>query len=206
MASVKEGRLTFQRILTYTLNSVTHKISNIFFLLVGLVITGHAILTPMLMVISMLAGDLLTMSETTDNVRPSSLPNVWQINRLTAAGVLIGVSNLLFCTSVFAFAKFHLLFGLGSLRTLAMILLVFSGEATLYSLRKRRRIWSSWPSRWMILSTIADIIIILILATRGIGMTVLPVTVVASTLGAAVAFAFVLDTIKVPVFRRLKIS
>ena len=52
----------FQRILTYTLNSVTGKISKVFFLAVGLVTTGHVILTPMLMVIIMLTGDILGMS------------------------------------------------------------------------------------------------------------------------------------------------
>jgi len=51
VASVKEGRLTFQRILTYTLNSVTKKIVQVLFLAVGLIMTGHAVLTPMLMVI-----------------------------------------------------------------------------------------------------------------------------------------------------------
>ena len=59
VASVKEGRVTFQRILTYTLNSVTKKIVQVLFLAVGLVMTGHAILTPMLMVIIMLTGDFL---------------------------------------------------------------------------------------------------------------------------------------------------
>ena len=73
VASVKEGRVTFQRILTYALNSVTKKTVQVLFLAVGLVMTGHAILTPMLMVIIMLTGDLLGMSTTTDNVR--AVPN-----------------------------------------------------------------------------------------------------------------------------------
>ena len=52
--TVKEGRVTFQRILTYTLNSVTKKSCKALFLAVGLVMTRQAILTPMLMVIIML--------------------------------------------------------------------------------------------------------------------------------------------------------
>src|SRR6202034_4920825 len=40
VASVKEGRVTFQRILTYTLNSVTKKTVQVLFLAVGLVMTG----------------------------------------------------------------------------------------------------------------------------------------------------------------------
>jgi H+-transporting ATPase len=51
--------VTFQHILTYTLNSITKKVVQVLFLAVGLVMTEHAILTPMLMVIIMLTGDLL---------------------------------------------------------------------------------------------------------------------------------------------------
>jgi H+-transporting ATPase len=45
VAAVKEGRVTFQRILTYTLNSVTSKIAKVFLIAVGLIMTGHAVLT-----------------------------------------------------------------------------------------------------------------------------------------------------------------
>src|ERR1039458_4762248 len=51
VSAVKEGRITFQRILTYTLNSVLKKIVQVLLLAIGLVMTGHAVLTPMLMVI-----------------------------------------------------------------------------------------------------------------------------------------------------------
>src|SRR5579863_1979017 len=100
VASVKEGRVTFQRILTYTLNSVTKKIVQVLFLAVGLLMTGQAILTPMLMVILMITGDLLGMSLTTDNVRPSPTPNAWRIGELTIAGVFMGASELVFCIAV----------------------------------------------------------------------------------------------------------
>src|SRR6202041_1412735 len=62
VASVKEGRVTFQRVLTYTLKSVTHKFMGALFLAAGLIITGQAILTPMLMVLMMVTGDFLGMS------------------------------------------------------------------------------------------------------------------------------------------------
>ena len=74
VASVKEGRITFQRILTYTLNSVNKKVVQVLFLAVGLIMTGHAILTPLLMVVVMITGDFLGMSLTTDHVRPSPGP------------------------------------------------------------------------------------------------------------------------------------
>ena len=59
VAAVKEGRITFQRILSYTLNSVIKKMVQVLLLAIGLVMTGHAVLTPMLMVIVMITGDFL---------------------------------------------------------------------------------------------------------------------------------------------------
>jgi H+-transporting ATPase len=206
VAAVKEGRVTFQRILTYTLNSVIKKIVQVLFLAVGLAMTGHAILTPMLMVLLMVTGDFLSMSLTTDNVRPSAQPNAWRIGKLTIAGGVMGGCLLLFCIAVLAVGKFHMGFGIETLRTLAMIALVFGSEATLYSIRERQRLWSSRPSLWVVVSTVCDILIISTLVTRGIAMSPLSMLVVGGTLLAAAIFAFVVDFVKVPMFKRLGIA
>ena len=206
VASVKEGRVTFQRILTYTLNCVTKKIVQILFLAAGLIMTGQAILTPMLMVIVMITGDFLGMSLTTDNVRPSPLPNAWRIGRLTIAGVFMGIAELVFCTAVLAAGKFGRGFEIGPLRTLAFVVIVFGNQATTYANRERRRLWSSRPSFWLVVSSVADILIASTLAIWGIFMTPLPIVVVAGTLAATVVFAFVVDAAKGPVFRRLGIA
>jgi H+-transporting ATPase len=206
VASVKEGRVTFQRILTYTLNSVNKKILQVLFLAVGLVMTGHAILTPMLMVIIMLTGDLLGMSLTTDNVRPSPRPNAWRIGDLTIAGVFIGVCELIFCTAILAIAKYHLGFGIDALRTLAFVVVVFGNQATTYTNRERQHLWSSRPSLWLIGSSIVDLLITSTLSICGIAMTPLPIFVVGEILIAAAVFAFVLDFAKVPVFKHLRIA
>ncbi len=206
VASVKEGRVTFQRILTYALNSVNKKIVQVLFLAVGLVMTGHAILTPMLIVIIMLTGDLLGMSLTTDNVRPSPLPNAWRIRALTIAGVFVGICELVFCTAVLAIAKFRLGFGIEGLRTLAFVVIVFGNQATTYTNRERQHLGSSRPSLWLIGSSVVDVLIASTLATAGIAMTRLHIFVVGGTLVAAAVFAFLLDFAKVPVFHRLRIG
>ena len=206
VASVKEGRVTFQRILTYALNSVTKKIVQVLFLAVGLVMTGHAILTPMLMVIIMLTGDLLGMSLTTDNVRPSPKPNVWRIGEVTVAGIFMGIAELVLCTAVLAVAKFHLGFGIETLRTLAFVVIVFGNQATTYTNRERQRLWSSRPSPWLIGSSVVDVLIASTLAACGIAMSPLPVFAVGGTFVAAAVFAFLVDFAKVPVFHRLGIA
>ena len=206
VAAVKEGRITFQRILTYTLNAIIKKIVTVLFLVAGLLMTGEAILTPMLMVIVMITGDFLSMSLTTDHVRPSQKPNAWSIGKLTVAGVILGVCLLSFCTGVLAVAKFNLHLENGALPTVAFIVLVFGSQGTIYAIRERRHLWNSRPSLLLAASSLIDIAIASTLAVAGIAMAPIPAVVVAATLAAAVLFALVLDLIKIPVFGHLGIA
>ena len=205
VSAVKEGRITFQRILTYTLNSVLKKIVQVMLLAIGLVITGHAVLTPLLMVIVMITGDFLAMSLTTDRVRPSTMPNSWRIGRITSAGVLLGFCFLAFCIAVLMVGKFELRLGIEALRTLSVVAIVFGSQATIYAIRERGHLWGLRPSMWLVCSSIADVLIISTLAIFGIAMAPLPFPVVAGEFAAALGFALLLDGVKIPVFARLRI-
>lgn len=204
VAAVREGRVTFQRILIYTLRSIAQKTGQVLFLAIGLAITGHAILTPLLMVLSIMTGDFLAMSSTTDNVRPSARPNAWRVDSLTIAGVAIGVCSLVFCVAVLAIGEFQLGFDLDRLRTLTLVTLLFNNQAIFYVVRERRRLWTSRPSLIVIASSIADLAIILTMAIYGILMAPLPVPVICGVFVASLALALVLDQVKVAVFGWLR--
>jgi H+-transporting ATPase len=204
VAAVREGRITFQRILTYTLRSIVHKTRQVLFLAIGLALTGHAILTPMLVVLSMITGDFLAMSSTTDNVCPSARPNAWRVDNLTIAGIIIGICDLAFCVAVLATGKFQFGLDIDRLRTLTLVTLLFSGQAIFYVVRERRRLWSSWPSRIVIASSIADLSIIPTMAVNGILMAPLPIPVVLGVFAASLALALALDQVKVAVFSWLR--
>ena len=49
--AVREGRIGFRRLLTYAFNMLTKKIEIVLFLAIGLVMTGHAVMTPVMMVL-----------------------------------------------------------------------------------------------------------------------------------------------------------
>ena len=206
VAAIKEGRVTFERITTYTLNTIIKKIVTVLFLIAGLIMTGHAILTPLLMVIVMITGDFLAMALTTDNVLPSPVPNAWRIGRLTMGGAVMGVGLLAFCIGVLVYGKFKMHLGTSALQTLAFVVLVFGSQATLYAVRQRRYLWGSRPSLWLAVSSVADVAIASTLAVGGIAMTPVPAVLVAETLAAAAVFAVILDFVKIPVFAWLGIA
>jgi H+-transporting ATPase len=158
------------------------------------------------MVIVMITGDFLAMSLTTDRVRPSKMPNSWQIGRITGAGVILGICFLAFSTAILAVGKFQLHLGIEALRTLCVVGIVFGSQVTTYVIRGRQHLWGLRPSVWLVLSSVADVLIISMLAALGIAMAPLPIAVIACELAAAIVFGVLLDVAKIPVFARLRIS
>jgi H+-transporting ATPase len=146
------------------------------------------------------------MSSTTDNVRPSPLPNTWRIGSLTLVGIALGVVDLAYCVGVLAIGKYRLHFDIETIRTLTLVTLVFNGQALFYVVRERRHLWSSRPSATVLVCSIADLLIIPTLAVGGILMAPLPVVVVLGIFAASVVLAFVLDAVKLAVFRQLRMD
>ena len=204
--ALREGRVAFQRLLAYTLNMLVKKIEIVLFLAIGLALTGHAVLTPALMILMMVTNDFLAMSLTTDRASPSRSPNIWRMRRITAAALALGACKLGFSTAVLAFGGFRLGLAPAALQTLAFVGLVFGNQALLYVVRERRRLWSSRPGPWVIASSIADIAFASALALSGILMEPLPWRIVAAVLGATLGFALLLDQVKRPVLAAFKLE
>jgi len=205
VAAVEEGRATFQRILTFTFRSIIHKVAQVLLLLAGLVISGAAVLTPLLMVMLMVGGDFFALSSATDNVQPSLSPNVWRIRNLIITGIILGCCDLIFCIGILAIGRFGLHFSSYSLQTLTVVTMVYSGQAIFYVSRERRRLWRSRPGPLLFVGSFLEIAIFSTLALKGILMAPLPPVVLAFVFVGAMALALVLDTVKVTLFHRLPI-
>ena len=203
VTAIHEGRATFQRILTYTMNALLRKVELVLFIAAGLMMTGHAILTPMLMVLLLVVNDFLTMSLTTDYARPSAKPDVWRIGPFTMAAVLLGLVKLVFLISGLAYGYFVLRLDIGQLRTLAFFIMVIDAQITVYTLRERRRMWSSRPGTWVLLSSVLDLGIGAVVSLSGWLTPPLQVVVLLAIVGAAVLFAVLFDTLKARLFRLL---
>jgi H+-transporting ATPase len=204
--AIREGRIGFQRLLTYTFNMLVKKIEIVLFLAIGLVMTGHAIITPTLMVLLFMTNDFLSMSLTTDRASPARSPSTWRMRNVTAAAVVLGAFKLGFSTALLAVGKFWLGLEAGALQTLAFVILVFGNQAVLYVLRERRRMWSSKPGNLVIAASFTDIAFVSALAVTGVLMEPLPWRIPMAILVTAAGFALVLDQIKMAVTSALKVE
>ena len=206
VTAIKEGRTTFQRILTYTLNALAKKFELVLFLGAGLIMTGHAVLTPMLMALLLITGDFITMSLTTDKATPSPLPDAWRIRSITAAAAILGLFVLIFAVGVLAIGEYVLRFNQRELQTLAFVTLVFAGQATVYAVRDRKHMWHSRPGTWLVLSSVLDLGIAASLALTGTLMAPLPASFVAAVLAGSMMLSLVLDAVRSAAFLLLKLA
>ena len=194
--AVREGRIGFRRLLTYAFNMLTKKIEIVLFLAIGLVMTGHAVMTPVMMVLMLLTNDVLAMSLTTDRTSPAPSPSIWRMRNVTGAAIVLGAGKLAFSTAMLAMGKYQ--FGLSpmTLQTFAFVTLLFGSQGLIYVLRERRHIWSSTPSKWVFASSAVDIGIVAMLALSGTLMEPLPWQLLLAISLATAAFALTLDQIK----------
>jgi H+-transporting ATPase len=199
LAAVTEGRIAFQRLLTFAFNMLVKKIEIVLFLAIGLALTGHAVLTPALMVLMLITNDFLAMSLTTDRATPARSPAVWRMGRITAAALVLAAGKLSFSTAMLAVGSARLGLGPGQLQTFAFVTLVFGSQALLYVLRERRHLWDSRPGIWVLVASAADVSLVCVLASSGVLMAPLSWDVLTAALAAASGFALVLDQIKRPV-------
>ncbi len=206
VSCIQEGRSSFQRVLTYTLSLLINKCATLMVMAAGLAMTGHAVLTPLLQALSMLAGDLVTMSRAADHARPSPYPNRWRIRNLTLSAVPLGLFKLSYCMGVLATGWYYVGLDPDHMRTLTFLMLILAGQANTYVVRERGHFWHSRPAGIMIMASIADLAIVTSFASFGVLMTPLPLAIVGGLFGSTVVFALLLDALKVRVFRHLRID
>jgi H+-transporting ATPase len=206
VACINEGRSAFQRVVTYTLMILVNKCVTLAILGCGLIITGHAVLTPVLQSLAMLTNDFVTMARAADRAQPSPYPNAWRVHNLTLAAAPLGAFRLFYLLLILAFGWYLLRLTPEQMQTLTFVMLGFAGQGNVYVLRERSRLWHSRPAPIMIVASCCDLVLMACLAAFGILMAPLPIWIIGMLVATTLAFTLVMDTIKLNVFARLRID
>jgi H+-transporting ATPase len=203
LAAIEIGRSIFQRISTYTLNKIIKTFHLGLFLTLGLLLTGTLVALPTHILLVVLTNDLVSMSLTTDHVRPSEKPDRWQVRPLIFSGSVLAAGWLLFSFGVFYAGRDLLKLTSDQLYTLVFLMLVCISQANVYLIREKRHFWSSRPSRWLLLATTLDLILVSVFALAGVLMSALSPFILIEIGAATFIFMVVLDFIKVWVRKKL---
>ena len=117
----------------------------------------------------------------------------------------MGALILVLSFAVFFAGRDLLHLPLPQLQTLIFVMLVFTGQGTVYLVRERRHFWQSRPGKWLILSSVADLCVVSILAIWGILMAPLAPGVIAAVLLACVVYLTGLDFLKISILEHFSL-
>ena len=204
-AAVHASRRVYARMLTYTLNKIIKTFEIAIFLTVGVMLTGTFVITPLLMVLLLFTNDFVTMSIAADNAAYAPAPERWNVPRLMLIAGTLAAFVLMLSFTVFYVGRtwFHL--PTAQLQTLIFLMLVLTGQGNVYLVRERRHFWRSLPSRWLLLATTLDLLVVSLMAWRGILMAPIPLSLIGGLTLVVVAYLFVLDFIKITLFQHVRL-
>ena len=143
------------------------------------------------------------MSIATDTVSYSQQPDRWHIRSLVLVGLVLGSLVLMLSFGMFLAGRYWLRLPLPQLQTLVFVTLVFTGQGTVYLVRQRQHFWESRPSKWLMLSSAADIAVVSVLATCGILMEAIRLQLVFTVLIVSACYLVAVDLVKISLLRKL---
>jgi H+-transporting ATPase len=205
LSAVTISRRIYQRMLTYTINKIMKTLEIAAFLSIGVMLTRTFVITPLLIVLLLFTNDFVTMSIATDRVSYSRTPDRWNVRTLMATGAVLAAMVLLLSFSLFFAGRNLLGLPLPQLQTLVFVMLVATGQGNVYLIRERGHFWHSRPGPWLVMSSLADLAVVALMATFGVLMTPVSPILIAELLAVVAVYLLILDQLKVLIFRRFKI-
>ena len=168
IALVKNGRATYQRVLTWIVNKVSRTILKAGCVVIAFLVTGKFVISALVMLLLWI--HLTHVALATDRVHPSQKPETWNIGPLIRMAVVLGVMTLIEALGLLAVGwhRFGLASDAGRLQTFTFQTFLFFALTSLVSVRERRAFFRSRPSGVLAISLTAATVVGTLIGIHGV--------------------------------------
>jgi len=157
VALIEQGRMIYQRILTWIINKISRTILKAAFVAVAFVITGKFVISAFAMLLLVFLMDFAKIALATDDVRPSKQPETWNIGGSITLAVVLGIAMAIESLLLLLFGWMHL--GLAdndsALHTFSFLTLFYFAVFSIVSARERHFFWATMPSTTLLIALIS---------------------------------------------------
>jgi magnesium-transporting ATPase (P-type) len=204
---VEQGRIIYQRILTWVINKISRTILKAGFVAAAFVLTGKFAVSAFAMLLLVFMTDFAKIALATDRVRWSRRPETWAIGGFVGVSALLGVAMvaevlllLWLCWGPFGLAASD-----GALHSFSFLALLYFAVFSIVSARERRGFWTSLPGKGLAAALTVETAIGTALVVAGLpGLAPLPWWQVAAIFAYSLAACLgVNDALKAAMIRRL---
>ena len=174
VALVEEGRVIYQRILTWIINKISRTILKAAFVAIAFLFTGKFVVSAFAMLLLVFMTDFAKIALATDHVQPSNKPETWKMGGFVTVSVVVGIAMVLEALFLlwFLWSRWGLATNDNALYTFSFLTLLYMGVFSIVSARERRRFWSTMPAKTLVLALVAEVLLGTVLTLVGLpGLT-----------------------------------
>ncbi len=198
LASVIEpiiaGRQMFQRINTWILNKITKTILQVCFIVLAYFLMGRFIITSSAMLLLIFMIDFVTIALSTDNVKWSRRPEVWNIPALVRTALVLGSLMIAEAFGLLYIGLNYFNLSGAALNTFSFAILFYFTSLLIFVVRERERFFKSSPSRTLFSILMLDMAIAAVFATFGIlGLAPIPLAATLVVIAYTAFFSLVVN-------------
>jgi plasma-membrane proton-efflux P-type ATPase len=204
---VDQGRIIYQRILTWVINKISRTILKSGFVTVAFLVTGTFVISASGMLLLVFLTDFAKIALATDRVRPARRPETWRSTGQLRLAVTLGLIMLVEACGLLAigWSGFGLAQQQEALHTFTFQTLFYFALFSIVSIRERGWFWASRPSGTLLVVLVVDALVGTALSTVGVsGLSAIPWEQTLAVFGyAMVCCLLVNDVVKVILTGRL---
>jgi H+-transporting ATPase len=205
VALVEQGRVIYQRVLTWIINKISRTVLKAAFVAIAFVVTGKFVVSAFAMLLLVFMTDFAKVSLATDHVRPSRKPETWKIGGFIVVSAVLGIAMLaeaLFLLWM-GWSRFGLATNDNALHTFSFLTLLYFAAFSVVSARERSWFWATMPSKTLMAAITADALAGTVLTFVGLpGLVALPWRQALTIFGYAMVSCLVVnDALKVALIK-----
>lgn len=202
--AVKQARITFERMKSYSIFRIAETIRIILFITLSIVVFDFYPITALMIIMLALLNDLPILAIAYDNTKVNTKPVRWNMPEMLTVSSVLGVTGV-----ISSFLLFFLLkengFSEDMIRTMLFLKLVVAGHSTLYITRTDGWFWERpWPAPLLFCATFGTEILGTVFAVYGFLITPIGWEYALWMWIYALAWFMVNNVVKMTVYRLLR--
>ncbi len=202
--AVKESRRIFERMMTYAMLKIIRVIQIVLFIMIGFFILKQMPILAFELILLIFTNDIVNITISTDNASYSRKPDTWNIKNISYISLLLGIF-FLFLSLLFIPLGKYLEPTIGAFQTFIFFMFVVTDKFLIYSLRNKKSIFSTKPSKWLVFSSIIGISAGAVISYFGFFITPISLYSLFTVIALSFAIILIFDIIKIRVYNKFEV-
>ncbi|WP_406656647.1 plasma-membrane proton-efflux P-type ATPase [Methanolobus sp. ZRKC2] len=169
--AVRESRIIFQRMKSYSVYRVSETVNIVFFIALSIVVFNLYPITAFMIVLLALLNDGPIMAIAYDNVKPSPFPDKWNMRSIITMATFLGFISVFFSFLILYLGETVLSLSQGEIQSFIFLKLAVAGHLTIFLARTRGPFWSIKPGGLLLWSAVATKLFATLIVVYGLYIT-----------------------------------